>query len=218
MELVKRFLEIIANKLKAIFLPSMAFSSRVEKSSISKKAKVWGNCRVFHSELGDYSYLGPNSRLIHTRVGRFCSIAANCIIGMGSHPLNYLSTSSIFTAPHNGLGQSWTKKAFFEEYKPIVIGNDVWIGQRVMIIGGVKIGDGAVVGAGAIVTNDVPPYAIVAGVPARIIRYRFSDDIIAELECLKWWDIPDNVLKDNITFFHEYECEKAIKSLLKNCF
>lgn len=214
MELVKRFLEIIANKLKAIFLPSMAFSSRVEKSSISKKAKVWGNCRVFHSELGDYSYLGPNSRLIHTRVGRFCSIAANCIIGMGSHPLNYLSTSSIFTAPHNGLGQSWTKKAFFEEYKPIIIGNDVWIGQRAMLIGGVKIGDGAVVGAGAIVTKDVPPYAIVAGVPARIIRYRFPDKVIAELQSLKWWDMPEDVLKKHISSFQRPDYENAIESLV----
>lgn len=89
---------ISTNKLKAIFLPSIALSSRVEKSSISKKAKEWGNCKLFYAVVGDYSYIGPNTRLIHTQVGKFCSIARDCVIGMGNHSLEYLSTSSIFTA------------------------------------------------------------------------------------------------------------------------
>ena len=79
--------------------------------------------------------------------------------------------------------------------KKTIIGNDVWIGQRVVVKSGCRIGDGAVVGAGAVVTKDVPPYAIVGGVPAKVIRMRFSEDIIERLKEIKWWDYSDDRLK-----------------------
>lgn len=215
--MMKRIFLLIIGKICSIFDKSISVCSRVEYSKISKHAKVWRHCKVFKSSLGDYSYLGPHCRLIYANVGKYCSIGADCAIGMGTHSLNYISTSSIFTAKKNGTGYSWADKSSFEEYKEITIGNDVWIGQRVMIMGGVNIGDGAVVGAGSIVTKNVPPYAIVAGVPAKIVRYRFSDEVIEKLEASQWWTLDDNVLKDNIALFQKPAEKDNIEKLISHC-
>ena len=99
-------------------------------------------------------------------------------------------------------GYTFAQKQIFEEIKsPISIGNDCWIGQRVFIVGGVRINDGAVVYTGAVVTKDVPPYAIVGGVPAKILGYRYSDEIINKLLGFKWWDKPIVWLKENYEYF-----------------
>ena len=207
----------ICSKFKSIFLKSIAFSSCVEYSSVSRKAKVWGHCKLFHSSIGDYSYIGRHSRLIYAKVGKFCSISGNCAIGMGSHTLNNISTSPIFTEHENGTGNSWTIISTINEYKKVIIDNDVWIGQRVMVMGGVHIGNGAVIGAGAVVTKDVPPYAIVGGVPARIIRYRFPDDVIQKLEVTKWWMLEDSILKDNLSLFQDPLNEDNLERIISIC-
>ena len=198
---MKRVFLLLLSKIKSIFNSSIAFSSRVEYSSVSGKSKIWGNCKVFHSTIGDYSYIGPRCRVIYTHIGRFCSIAGDSAIGMGTHLLNHISTSSLFTTKKNGTGISWCNKATFDEFNDIHIGNDVWIGNRVMVMGGVNIGNGAVVGAGALVTKDIPPYAIVGGVPAKIIRYRFPEHVISALEESEWWKMDDDILKRNISLF-----------------
>lgn len=195
-------LKYIIGFLVNLFNPAVSLFAKVDnKSRISRKAKVYGWVQVSNSTMGDYSYLGRRSRLIHARVGKFCSISNDCAIGMGTHSLNNISTSSLFTAHKNGTGVSWTNENLFEEHSYVRIGNDVWIGQRAMVMGGVSIGNGAVIGAGAIVTKDVPPYAIVGGVPAKIIRYRFPDDVIEKLEFSKWWLLPDEELKKNMNLF-----------------
>ena len=144
-----------------------------------------------------------------TQIGSFVSMGARVTIGMGEHPTHFLSTSPFLYL--DGLNFKADKTPSHNEYNkltPVFIGSDVWIGDDVKIKNGVKIGDGAIIGASAVVTKDVPPYAIVAGVPAKIIRYRFSEDIISELLNLKWWDLDDEVIKqipyDNINSAIEF--------------
>lgn len=209
-----RVILLVVTKIKSIFHRSISFSSQVEYSTISGKARVWGHCKVFHSAIGDYSYLGVNSRLIYTHVGKFCSIGGNCAIGMGSHSIKNISTSPIFTAKKNALGISWSHDNKYEEYKVVEIGNDVWIGQRVMIIGGVHIGNGAVIGAGAIVTKDIPPYAVAVGVPAKVIRYRFPQEQIDALLAHPWWNLPEEQLRERIELFQSGDkIEEKINAL-----
>ena len=131
-----------------------------------------------------------------TTIGSFTSIGNRVRIGHGTHPLDYLTTSPYLyldrleyktdqTPSHN----EW------EILAPVHIGNDVWIGDGVWIKNGITIGDGAIIGAKSVVTHDVEPYAIVCGNPAKVLRYRFSADIIKQLLELKWWNLPDEVIK-----------------------
>jgi virginiamycin A acetyltransferase len=145
------------------------------------------------------------------RIGRYCSIASRAIVMGGQHPLYRFTTSTLtynkeYEAHARTLGGSWKIKPYSTDIGAPVIGNDVWIADDVVIKGGVTIGDGAVVAANSVVTKDIPPYAIVAGVPAKIIKYRFPDAVIKEMLRLKWWeykftDLPDNSRCDDIDYF-----------------
>ena len=192
----------IVGFLLNLFNRGVSLFAMVDKySKVSSKAKVYGKTRIFNSVIGDYSYVGRNTKVVYAEIGKFCSIAGGSIIGMGVHTLDCLSTSPIFTEKNNATGTSWTDSLKVYPFKRVKIGNDVWIGARVMVMGGVSIGDGAVIGAGAIVTKDVPPYAIVVGVPAKVIRYRFSPEIIERLLNIKWWSISEERIKNNIHLF-----------------
>lgn len=187
--------------IKNLFNPAVSCLAIVDGSScVDKKAKVYRAAKIFHSTLNKYSYVGKRSCLINAEIGSFCSIAADVCVGMGIHDMSKLSTSPLFNEKTNGTGHSWTNQIAFP-YERVVVGNDVWIGERALIKGGVTIGNGAVIGAGAIVTKDVPPYAIVGGVPARIIRYRFSPELIEKIERLQWWSMSEDDLRRNIHFF-----------------
>jgi len=181
-------------KYKKLFNPSISLLTLIDNESyVSRKAKVYSHVQVYKFSIGDYSYVAGNAEVICTTIGRFCSIADDVIIGSGIHTLNNVSTSPIFTESRNALGEECTSLTNANPFKHVSIGNDVWVGSRAIIMGGVNVGNGAVIGAGAIVTKDVPPYAIVGGVPAKIIRYRFSDDVIAKLEEIKWWNLSEDV-------------------------
>ena len=199
-----------------LFNPAVSFFAKIDnKSRISHKAKVYGHVQVTSSSMGDYSYIGRNSRIIHADIGKFCSIASETKIGMGTHTLDKISTSPIFTEAKNGTKHSWVKTSAANPFKRVKVGNDVWIGVRTMVMGGVTIGDGAVIGAGSIVTKDIPPYAVVVGVPAKVIRYRFPEETIELLNRIKWWEKNEAELKDNIDLFQKPVNEDIIMNVKK---
>jgi len=153
----------------------------------------------YSGEMGFASYIGRHSR-VEGKVGRFTSIGDNVGFNRGKHPINfpYVSTSPMFYSMRKQNGHTFAEEQLFDETgEDVYIGNDCWIGERVFLVSGIKIGDGAVVYAGAVVTKDVPPYAVVAGVPAKIIKYRYDEDTIKFLTELKWWDMDISWLKSN---------------------
>ena len=185
-----------------LFNPAVSLFAIIDnRSKISRKARLYAGTKAYASVIDDYSYVGGNTTLLHAKIGKYCSIASNCHIGMAAHTIDELSTSPIFTEKYNGTGASWVDSNLENPLSPVVIVNDVWIGFGALIKGGVNIADGAVIGAGAVVTKDVPPYAVVGGVPARVIKYRFSVSEIQMHLKIKWWDIPENKLRNNITLF-----------------
>ena|ERR1039457_4018504 len=148
--------------------------------------------------IGNYSQINPGTMIGSGEIGKFCSIAPGCLIGMPEHPVNYISTS-----PHTyDQGNLFDITTCWESItSPPRIGNDVWIGGNAVIMQGVTVSDGAIIAAGAVVTKDVPPYAVVGGVPAKIIRYRFSDEAISYLLDWRWWDLSELELKKYKTLF-----------------
>lgn len=140
-------------------------------------------------------------------IGRYCSIADNVQIGASNHPTDWLSTNPFQYWQWDGDEEKHPERYLkFNPYeKSCIIGNDVWIGSKTFIMQGVTVGDGAIIAGGAVVTKDVPPYAIVGGVPAKIIRYRFDEPTIQELLELKWWELSIEVLYQNKVEFNNIQ-------------
>lgn len=189
--------------IKCLFNPRISFFSFISiDNKIDKTSYIYRGVKAKGSVIGGYSYISNNTELENVTIGRFCSIADHCRLGLASHKLSGLSMSPIFSLKHNALKYFWIDNDVeVKKLEKVIIGNDVWIGSHALIKGNIKIGDGAVIGAGAVVTKDVPPYAVVGGVPARIIKYRFSQEIIDKLLEIKWWNLPENILKENIELF-----------------
>ena len=174
-------------------------------SKIDGRAKLMPPYKISYVEIGEGTYLAPNSTVSVAEIGRYCSIGPNFLCGWGIHPTNGISTSPMFysTVQQNGRTLSATNK--IEERKKIIIGNDVFIGANVTVLDGVAIGDGAIIGAGATVSKDIPPYAIAVGCPIQVIKYRFSQDHIDRLLKIRWWEFSDEKLKDVEKYFFDVE-------------
>lgn len=144
--------------------------------------ELW-RCSIISPVTVGFRSYANDSFLRNTVIGRFCSIGRDVSIGAAKHPTDLLTTHPVL---------------FGETIAPEThIGNDVWIGDKVVVMAGLRIGDGAVIGAGAVVTRDVEPYSIVAGVPAREIRKRFDADLREQLLASEWWNYGDSVVCDD---------------------
>ena len=205
---------------KNLFNPGVGIATIVDnRSVVSRLAKTNRFVKIINSKIGRYSYVGNNTWSTNVEIGDFCSVADNVNIGLPTHTLELLSTSPIFTEVHNGTGHSWISldkmtQNLLDKHT-IIIGSDVWIGSRVMIMSGVTIGHGAVIGAGAIVTRDIPPYAVAVGIPAKVIKYRFSEDMIKKLLDIKWWEFTEEKLRNNIELFQNEVSDYLISNLDK---
>lgn len=178
------------------------------KNAITDPSIMVGDYTMYNDFVNDPVGFEKNNVLYHYPInhdhliiGKFCSIAcgAKFLFNSANHTLSSLSTYPFplffeeWGLEKGNVGASWDNKG------DIVIGNDVWIGYEAVILAGVTIGDGAVIGSRAVVTKDVPPYTIVGGVPAKIIRRRFDEDTVEELLRLRWWDWPEEMIRENIT-------------------
>ena len=159
----------------------------IRNSTISSRAKVGAGSIVIHSNMGRYSYCGYDCLLSNVEIGDFCSIGENVVIGGGTHPLHWVSTSPAFYKGRDSISKRLATLHYDYRDERTTIGSDVWIAQGVYIKAGVTIGCGAVIGMGAVVTKDVEPYAIVAGNPAKKIGERFESETAEKLMNLKWW-------------------------------
>lgn len=181
------------------------------KSRFEGMNKLSDNSLFLNSSMGYASYVSDHSFIKNTVIGRYTCIANEVMTVAGNHPVSFASVHPAFYSATQK--PSYVKQSKFEDFNyldsekriSVEIGNDVWIGARATILEGITIGDGAVVAAGAIVTKDVPPYAIVGGVPAKIIKYRFDEETIQRLLKLKWWEKDQAWIKSHADDFDDLE-------------
>lgn len=188
--------------------------SDIENSLLCEKSELGRRNLLRNTTLGRGSYTGTNTIIKNTTIGNYCCLGWNISIGGGQHNYNNVSMYTDY----------WYKRTFgvsdFPEgtaatTRKCFIGNDVWIGAGANILGGVTIGDGCVIGAGAVITKDVEPYSIVAGVPGKVIKKRFDDEIIHLLEEIKWWDWPEEKIIEEISFLRNTPSKDVLEKYLK---
>jgi len=179
-EFIKIFFLRIKYKNKCLFTSNIHKSVRLGKNVIISDGCIIGRNVVINSN----TYVNQFSQILSGTIGKYCSIASFCSIGSNNHPLSWFSTSPKLYSQINLVNE----RGYHDNKMAPVIGNDVWIGTHSIILRGVKIGDGAIIAAGSIVTKDVPPFAVVGGVPAKLLKYRFSSEIIAKLLDIEWWN------------------------------
>lgn len=215
-------------KTRALINNLIYYYSRY-KYKIDHTCKVWPSRKVYNVQCEGYNTISKNvlasnvklgyasgisrdSIIMNAKIGRYTALGPELKMGIGQHPTSKMvSIHPSFYSLKKQYGFSYVNKQKMEEFKyadkenkySVVIGNDVWIASNVTLLEGINIGDGAIIAAGAVVTKDVPPYAIVGGVPAKVIRYRFNEDIISYLLDLKWWEKEEEWINRHAEYFED---------------
>jgi virginiamycin A acetyltransferase len=171
---------------------------------LEKHVTIEQGCYIGAAHIGRCTFIGANSYIDKSTasIGRFCSIAMSARISLKNHPLDRVSTHPFTYSRKYGYVASDQAVQGVSDAKT-TIGHDVWIGANVTVLAGVSIGNGAVLGANSVVTDDVAPYSIVHGTPARHVRYRFDEATIDQLQRSAWWDWDDERIRANIAAFRD---------------
>lgn len=175
----------------------------IKHVSFGNYVTVRAHAKIYGSSLNDCSYVNKYTYISRATIGKFCSIAQDVKVGLGgTHPTrDFISTHPAFYSNNREIQICFAKADIFEQYKQTIVGNDVWIGSNALIVDGLKIGNGAIVAVGSVVTNDVPDFAIVGGVPAKIIRYRFNPEEIEMINKSEWWNWSLEILEKYYSSF-----------------
>lgn len=168
---------------------------------------------IHNSTIDSYTAIGRYSKIVHTSIGKYCAISWDTTINALSHPYDHLTINAFPYVPYVGNFVKERKQS----YQKVTIKNDVWIGANSVIMPGITIGNGAIIGAGAVVTKDVPDYAIVVGVPAKVIKYRFSEEIIKKLLELNWWNLDPQLIKKYVEVWQGKFDSESLKKLEDIC-
>lgn len=217
---IKQIISIVYLKFKWRGKLKCDWKSKIKRTSVFEGAnQIYGNT-FFDGYMGYGSYIASGS-FFTGKIGHFSSIAGRCYVINGRHPYKYpfATTSPMFFSLLKQNGYTFANAQQYDEFSyaesdfPVIIGSDCWIGFDVKLIGGIRIGDGAIVLAGAVVTKDVPPYAIVGGIPAKIIGYRFDEETINFLLSIKWWENSESWFKRNWRLINNID---DLKSYYKN--
>jgi acetyltransferase-like isoleucine patch superfamily enzyme len=173
-----------------------------DDSTLGDNVVLFPGTSLHSASLGHFSYVQARTQINNAEVGPFCSIASDVVIGLAVHPMNMVSTSPVFYDPAQPLPKFFASERLFTDNLPhTIVAADVWIGQGALLCAGVRVGTGAVIAAGAVVTADVSAYTIVAGVPARMLRRRFADDICDRLLASRWWEFSGDKLVELAPLF-----------------
>lgn len=219
-QLIRRILKYTFNRFRTRKSLRFPLSTEISLSSTFEGANKMGEKCLFNGKMGYGTYLGDNNSLT-AKIGRFTSIGHNCKVFNGRHPYSYpyVSTSPIFYSLKKQCGISFANQQIFNDEHQfadadnkihIEIGNDCWIQSDVRFVSGVKVSDGAVILAGAVVTKDIPPYAIVGGIPAKVLKYRYSAEDIQFLLDTQWWNRELSWIQSNWFAFNDIDLFKDI--------
>lgn len=184
----------------------------IENSILNDKCQLGRRNKIKNSTIGRGTYTGTNTIITCSDIGKYCSISWNVSIGGMNHDYKRVSLYTDYWHNRTFGANIGGKQETFETRTKI--GNDVWIGAGANILGGVKIGDGCVIGSGCVVVDDLEPYCIVVGVPAKIIKYRFETDVIELLKQVKWWDWSEDEIINNIDFLREEPTVTRLKEII----
>lgn len=198
--------------------PLVHETASVEDSRLGRYTEVGERSRISEATLDDYSYVTQDCVIWCADIGKFANIAAAVRINAPNHP-TWRATLHHFTYRANDYWpDAGTEEAFFDWRREgrVRIGHDVWIGHGATVLPGVTVGDGAVIGAGAVVSRDVAPYTIVGGVPAKLIRERFSPDIAAGMQKLAWWDWDHDRLRRALEDFRLLNAEEFLAKYMES--